>query len=82
MAISDFQNFWFFTPQNQNFDISKITTYEINIFEYIQKTGICSIELYANCQCTKFQVNIFISGCAMAQRPGKGDDVTFFNRIF
>ena len=25
---------------------------------------------------------MFIFGCAMAQKPDKGDDVTFLNRIF
>ena len=29
----------------------------------------------------KIQASIFISGRAMAQKPGKGDDVTFLNRI-
>ena len=69
MAISDFCSF--FTPKNQNFDFSKINTYEIKIFEDIQKTGMYSIELYTNYQCTKFQANIFNSGCAMGQNQLK-----------
>ena len=40
------------------------------------------MELYTNYQCAKFQSNIFIFSCAMAQKRGKGDDVTFLNRIF
>ena len=79
MAISDFQNFGFLTPKNQNFDFSKI---DAQNFIDIQKTGIYVIELCVTNRCTKFQANIFIFGCAMAQKPGKGDDVTFLNRIF
>ena len=46
------------------------------------KNGIYSKELYTNNQCTNVQSNIYISGCAMAQKPGEGDDVTFLNLIF
>ena len=69
------------TPKNHNFEFSKINTYEINFLEDI-KSRICSIELYTNNQCTQFQAYIFISGCAMAQNPGKCDDVTFLTTIF
>ena len=55
--------------QNQNFD------YSLKIVLHI-------IELYSNNQCTKFQANIFIFGCAMAQKPCKGDDTTFLKRNF
>ena len=41
------------------------------------KNRIHIIELSANSRCTKFQANIFIFGCAMAQKPGKGNDVAF-----
>ena len=51
-------------------------------FEDIQKTGIHNIEVYTSNQCTKFKANIFISGCVMTQKAGKGDDVTYLNRIF
>ena len=43
----------------------------------ILKNGVYIIELCANNRCTNFQANIFISDCAMAQWPGKGNDVTF-----
>ena len=82
MAISDFQNFGFLTPRNQNFDFSKINAQNFQHFIDIQKNGIYVIELCVTNRCTKFQANIFIFGCAMAQKPGKGDDVTFLNRIF
>ena len=59
-----------------------MNTYEIFFLKISQKNGIHIIELYINYQYTKCQTNIFISGCAMAQKPGKGDDVTSLNRIF
>ena len=81
MAISDFQNFGFLIPKNQNFDFSKINAQNFQNFIDIQKR-IHVIELCVTNRCTKFQANIFIFGCAMAQKPGEGDDVTFLNRIF
>ena len=47
----------------------------------ILKTGMYLIEPCANNSCTKFQANIFIFGCTMAQRPGEGNDVTFRKSI-
>ena len=35
------------------------------------------IELYTNNRGTQFEANMFILGCAMGQKPGKGYDVTF-----
>ena len=46
------------------------------------KTGVSVIDLCITNSCTKFQANIFTFGCAMAQKPGKGDDLTYLNRIF
>ena len=66
MGISEFQQKKM-TPKNQNFDFSKIKSDKIDILEYIQKTGKYRIKLYNNDQCAKFQANIFIFGCAMAQ---------------
>ena len=77
-----FSNVLVFDPQKSKFRFFKNKYLQNQFFEDIPKTGIYSIELYTNYQCTKFQANIFISGCAMAQKPGKGDDVTFLNRIF
>ena len=76
MAISNLQNFRILTPQNQNFDILKINTQNFQNFIDI-KNGTYAIELYVTNRCTEFQANIFIFGCAMAQKPGEGDDVTF-----
>ena len=82
MAISDFQNFGFLPPKNQNFHFSKINAQNFQNFIDIQKTGIYVIELCVTNRFTKFQANIFIFGCAMAQKLGEGDDVTFLNCIF
>ena len=49
------------------------------VLELSKKTGICVVNLHKNNIHTKFQINIFIFGYAMAQEPGKGDDVTFRN---
>ena len=82
MVISDFTLFWFLNPKNQQFIfLSKINSYQIGLFEHI-KNGLYSIELYSNNQCTTFEANIFIFGCAMAQQPSKGDDVTILKRYF
>ena len=73
MAISDFH----FLPSKIKISIfSEMNTNKIKIFDDI-KNGIYSTELYSNNQCAKFQAYIFISGCAMAQKPGKHDDVTY-----
>ena len=32
--------------------------------------------------CTKFQANIFIFDCTVAEKTGNGDGVTFFKRDF
>ena len=79
MAVSDFQNFWL---QKSKFQFFKNEYLQNNFLKIQKKNGIYSAELYTNYQCTKFQANVFISGCAMAQKPGKGDDVTFLNHIF
>ena len=76
MTISDFQNFGFLTPKNQNFNFPKPNAQKIQIFIDI-KTGIYVIELCVPNMCTKLQANIFIFSCATAQKPGKCDDVTF-----
>ena len=76
MTKSHFQNILFLTPKSQNLDFSKTNSYKIEILEDI-KNEIYSMKLYSNKQCTRFQANIFILGCAMAQKSGKGDDVTF-----
>ena len=51
-------------------------------FTDIQKTGIYVIELSVASMCAKFQANIFIFGSAMAQKPSKGNDVTFLKLDF
>ena len=58
-----FSKFWVFDPEKQ--------------FFYRYKNGIYILELCATSMCTKFQANIFIFGCAMAQKPSDGNDVTF-----
>ena len=40
------------------------------------KNGIHNKKLQTNNSYTKFQTNIFVFGCTMAENPGKGDDVT------
>ena len=82
MAISDFQNFSFLTPNNQNFDFSKMNTQKIENFTDIQKIWIYIIELSVTNMCAKFQANIFIFCGAMAQKPNNGNDVTFLISIF
>ena len=77
MAISDFWYFSILTAKIQNFDFSKIIAYKIGNFQLSQKTGIHVIEIQTNNKHTKFQCNIFVFACAMAKKPGKGDDVTF-----
>ena len=80
MAISDFQNLGFLSLKIKKWIFSKINSCKTFFWIY-PKIGICSLELYSNSQCTKFQANIFIFGRAMAQQPGKGADVTFWNAI-
>ena len=41
------------------------------------KNGIHSKDLYTRSRCKQFQANISIFVGAMAEKPGKGDDVTF-----
>ena len=77
-----YPKFWVFDHQNHNFDFSKLNAQNLQFFYRYRKTGIHVIELCVTNRCTKFQANIFIFGCAMAQKPGEGDDVTFLNRIF
>ena len=48
----------------------------------ISKNGIFVIELRVANMCAKIQANIFNFGCAMAQKPSNGNDVTFLNSIF
>ena len=48
----------------------------------IAKKGIHIIELCDNNRCKKNQANIFIFGCAMAQEPDAGNDVTFETQFF
>ena len=82
MAILDFPKKLFLTPKIQNCDFSKINAENFQSFIDIQNTRIYVIERCITNKCTKFQANIFIFGCAMAQKPGEGDDVTFWNHIF
>ena len=80
MAVTDFRKFWVFGPKNQNFAFSKINAPKFQNFIDIQKTG--KYVIYVTNRCTKFQANIFIFGCAMAQKPGKCDDVNFLIAFF
>ena len=45
--------------------------------KYSRKKRAYIIELRATSMCTKFQANMFIFGCAMAQKPSSGNDATF-----
>ena len=76
-----FSIFFGFTPKIQNLNFSKIIAYKIRNFQVIQKTGIYVMEIHTNNKHTKFQSNLFVFGCAMAKKPGKGDDVTFLKCI-
>ena len=77
-----FSKLWVFDPKIQRFDFSKINAQKIQKFIDIQKTRIYVIELRITNSCIKFQANIFLFGCAMAQKPGKCDDVTFLIDFF
>ena len=46
------------------------------------KNGTHIIELYANSFGTQFQNNIDIFSCALAEKLGKGDGVSFLNATF
>ena len=49
----------------------------------MSKNGMHIIELCATNVSTQFQVQFLVlGGCAMAQKPGNGNDVTFWNTIF
>ena len=82
MSFSDFRNFGFLTPKNQNFNLSKICAQKIQNFIDIRKNGIYVIELCVTNCCTQFQANIFIFGCEMAHKPINGDDVIFLKLDF
>ena len=75
MTISDFGNFGFLTPENQNFYF--LNKRPKNLFLDIQKTRIYVLELCVTNSCTKCQANIFTFGCEMAQKPIDGNDVIF-----
>ena len=60
----------------------KIIAYKIRNFQVIQNIGIYVIGIHASNTHTKFQRNIFVFDCAMAEKPGKGDDVTLLKCIF
>ena len=75
MAISDFRNFGVLTTKI-NISIFK-NAQKIQNFIDIQKTGIYDIELCVTNSCTKFQANIFIFGCEMAQKSIDGNEVIF-----
>ena len=81
MAISDF--FFIFWPRKLNISIfQKIIAYKIRNFQVTQNIGIHVIEIHTTNTRTKLQRNIFVFGCAMAKKPGKGDGVTFLKCIF
>ena len=46
------------------------------------KNGTHIIELYANSFGTQFQNNIDIFSCALAEKSGKHDGVSFLNAFF
>jgi hypothetical protein len=60
MAISDFQNFEFLTPKNQNFDFLENVCHKIHNFQNFQKTGIYVTYLSIGYTHAKFQNNISI----------------------
>ena len=80
MAISNFHNYWFLTPKNQNFHFSKINTHKIKIFDDIKKPEYTVQNYIPTISVQNFKL-FFIPGCAMTPKPGK-DDVTFLNRPF
>ena len=70
--------FFDFDPETQNFlFFSKIKAYRSQNFEVIQKTKPHVVKIHTNNTHAKFQSITFVFGCAVAQKPGKGDDVTF-----
>ena len=80
MAVSDFRNFCLSTVKNQNFDFSKnkcpqswksLRYKKRNLYyRYVPKTGVQNFKLASS-----------FFGCAMIQKPGKGNDVTFSDSI-
>ena len=50
---------------------------KIEHFIDIQNTGIYIMEFCDTNMRTKFDASIFISGCAIAEKPSNGEDVTF-----
>ena len=55
------------TNKTLYFDISKINANRIQDFGVIQKGGLYVIKLHTSNKQTKFQINIFIFGCAMVK---------------
>ena len=84
MAFSNFQNCGFLTPKIKILFFFKNKCPKIPKIIDIQKNGLYVIELCVINRCTQFQANIFIFSCecAMAQKPGQGDDVTCFESHF
>ena len=81
MAISDVWNFGFLTPKKQFQFFKNKCTKNPKFYRY-PKNGIYVIELCVTNSCTKFQANIFIFGCEMAQKPIDGNDVIFLKLDF
>ena len=59
------------TPKIHNFNFSKIIAYKIQNFWVIQKKWMYVIEKHTKNAQTKFQSNMFVFGCAIAQKQKK-----------
>ena len=82
MAISDFQKVCFLTPKNQKFDFSNRSAYKIIIFEDIQKPEYMLQKYAPTTGVQNFEpVSLFLA-MQWPQKPGKGNDASFFNSIF
>ena len=80
MATSDFRNFWFLTPKKQNFVFSKLNAQKFKKHRYKKR------KIYYRAMCYQHVHKIsnqhLFFGCAMAQNPSNGNDVTFLKLGF
>ena len=66
------------TPKTQNAFLSKISDYKIQISRYPKpELYVIKIHIHYTQHAYEISKHIFIFGCAMAQKTGNGDDVTF-----
>ena len=77
--------FFDFDPQNSKclFFLKNKCLLKPKFWNYQKKNnGRYVVKLHTNNTHTKFQNNIFVFGCAMVEKPGKGDDVTVLKCTF